>query len=202
MRSEGQQQTWQTNEKIIKQELSKQCLTFTELIEKTKLSRAVVNLHLKDLERTGKVTKQYKDGKLLNFLTDLGRADLGPLFDFRYSKDIFEMVERADKDFKETLNPAGFFYYMNSYLDLMLLAAVPVIRNLAEIQHDEEKSKVDALVEEATDVTIDLFVSDVAKVFAKDFLDIMLDYGKDLDVDALMEELKMRIKKTAKEELK
>jgi hypothetical protein len=197
MRSNVQEQAWETNEKTIKQELAKQNLTFTDLIEKTGLCRAVINQHLKELVKNEKVNKKYENGKVLNVLTENGRADLGPLYDFAYSKDILEMVNRADKDFKETLNPAGFFYYMNSYLDLMLLTTVPIIRNLANIKTDEKKSEVDILKEKITETTIDLFISDVARVFARDFLDIILKHGKELDVDALMKELKTRIKKQA-----
>lgn len=43
-------------------------LTFTELIEKSGLSRAIVNQHLKKLENEGIIKKEYEKGKILNKL--------------------------------------------------------------------------------------------------------------------------------------
>ena len=48
--------------------LNKQPLTFTELIKKSGLSRGTINQHLKDLQRDGKIKKEYRDGKILNLL--------------------------------------------------------------------------------------------------------------------------------------
>jgi DNA-binding transcriptional ArsR family regulator len=63
-----QKQVKGANERKIIQILNKESLTFTELIDRSKLSRAVVNQHLKDLERENIVKKEYKDGKILNVL--------------------------------------------------------------------------------------------------------------------------------------
>lgn len=43
-------------------------LTFKELLEKSGISRAVLNKHLKTLEKQGVIEKIYKDGKILNVL--------------------------------------------------------------------------------------------------------------------------------------
>jgi DNA-binding transcriptional ArsR family regulator len=51
-------------------------LTFTELIQKSGLSRGVVNLHLRKLEAAGMIKKEYSKGKILNVL--LPREKLSP----------------------------------------------------------------------------------------------------------------------------
>ena len=56
------------NKKKLLSILTEEPLTFTELIEKSKLSRAVVHKNLKSFENRGIIEKQYKNGKLLNIL--------------------------------------------------------------------------------------------------------------------------------------
>lgn len=43
-------------------------MNFKELVEKTGLSRGVVNIHLKSLEKEGVIKKTYESGKILNVL--------------------------------------------------------------------------------------------------------------------------------------
>ncbi|MGA3290329.1 MAG: winged helix-turn-helix domain-containing protein [Candidatus Bathyarchaeia archaeon] len=196
MRTEGQKQTWKTNDTTIKQALAKQNLTFKELIEKTGLSRAVVNQHLKELVKTEKVVKRFWDGKVVNVLTDDARRELGPLYQTNFAKEISMVLEKVDANFKETLNPEGFFSVMNYYLDLNLLTIIPMIRSADKLAIENEKlKKVDSdIFKELTDSIITLYVSDVAKAFAQDFLRIVLKYGKELDVDKLAKELAVRMK--------
>ena len=63
-----QQKAWRRNRHRIIGILNQESLTFTELIEKSGLSRAVVHEHLKDLLEDGSVRKIYKDGRILNVL--------------------------------------------------------------------------------------------------------------------------------------
>jgi DNA-binding transcriptional ArsR family regulator len=199
MRSEGQKQTWKDNETKIKKALAKQNLTFTELIEKTGLSRAVVNQHLKDLVKTEKVVKRLENDKIVNILTDNARKELGPLYQTSFAKEIESLLNKADINFQETLNPEGFFYYMNNYLDLMMLKIIPMIRETERIAIEiekQEKGNLDVF-KEITDSIITLYISDVAKYFAQDFLKIVLKYGKELDVNELIKGQTARIKKQA-----
>ena len=66
----AQEKMWKENENKLIQALNKSSLTFKELIDNHELglSRAVLNQHLKALEKQGIVKKEYKDGKLLNVL--------------------------------------------------------------------------------------------------------------------------------------
>jgi len=68
MRTEGQKQTWRGNESKIIDALRNESLTFTDIIKKTGLSRAVVNQHLKKLVEESKVSKVLENGRILNVL--------------------------------------------------------------------------------------------------------------------------------------
>lgn len=68
MRSHGQANIWNDNDKQIINALREENLTFTVLIQKSGLSRAVVNQHLKKLVEEGKVKKTFENGKILNVL--------------------------------------------------------------------------------------------------------------------------------------
>jgi DNA-binding Lrp family transcriptional regulator len=169
---------------------------YSALIKETNLSTATLTKHLTELEMQGIVAK---------FIDDVtGKYPFPVYYRLMQSwssidnleKDASLMLKRANEDFLKEMNPAGFFYYMNSYLNLRLLDLVPKIREVVSFQ-DKEKPEVDKAKEALIDAVIDLFFSDVAKVFAKDFLDIILKHGKELDVDLLMKELKERIKKQA-----
>jgi len=196
VRTEGQKQTWKDNDKTIKQALAKQNLNFTELIKKTRLSRAVVNQHLKELVRTGKVVKRYENGKVVNILTDDARKDLGPLYQTAFAKEVELVLGKVDANFQSTLNPEGFFSVMNFYLDLNLLTIIPLIRE--PMIRNAERFKNDAhaleVFKEYADVIITLYVSDVAKYFAQDFLNIALQHGKELDIDKFKKDLFARMK--------
>lgn len=63
-----QKRAWQENRNRIIQLLNNEPLTFKQVIEKSGLSRAVVNDHLKTLEKEGAIKKTYGSGKLLNIL--------------------------------------------------------------------------------------------------------------------------------------
>jgi len=63
-----QKQTWKRNRNRIISILSQRHLTFTELIQESRLSRAVVNQHLKKLEEEGIIKKEYVEGRILNVL--------------------------------------------------------------------------------------------------------------------------------------
>ena len=108
------------------------------------------------------------------------------------------VLKKADINFQDTLNPEGFFFTMNSYLDLMLLSIIPKIKDAERFSNENAKilkrNKL-SFIEDYTDIMIDLFISDTAKLFATDFLEIVLKSGKNLDVDALTRELTSRIKK-------
>ncbi len=56
------------NQRLIIKELNKEPLTFTELIARTGLSRAVVNNHIKEMESKGIIEKKYENKKILNVL--------------------------------------------------------------------------------------------------------------------------------------
>jgi DNA-binding transcriptional ArsR family regulator len=193
MRTDGQKLIWKENEKKIKQTLAKKNLTFTELIEKTGLSRAVVNKHLKELVKTEKVVKRLENDKIVNILTDDARRELGPQYIGSFAKEISLFLKKADTNFQETLNPEGFFYYMNSYLDLMMLKIIPIIRETEQLKNKEKKISIEKF-QELTENIITLYISDIAKAFAEDFIAIVLEYGKELDVELLMKGLKGRIK--------
>ena len=109
------------------------------------------------------------------------------------------ILKKANVNFQETLNPADFFLVMNNFLELNLLTIIPMIREIdkAAIENEKHKKVNSDVFKELTDSIITLYVSDVAKYFAEDFLDIVLKYGKDLDVNKLMKELKDRIEKQA-----
>lgn len=75
-----QKLVWLENRNKIIQLLIQQPLTFKEIIEKSGLSRAVVNQHLKSLEKEGIITKIYKEGKILNAINfEKARKTLVPL---------------------------------------------------------------------------------------------------------------------------
>lgn len=63
-----QKQTWKSNRNRIISILNQRPLTFTELIRESRLSRAVVNQHLKKLEKERIIKKEYVEGKILNVL--------------------------------------------------------------------------------------------------------------------------------------
>ena len=63
-----QKQTWKRNRNRIISILNQRRLTFTELIRESRLSRAVVNQHLKKLEEEGIIKKEYVEGRILNVL--------------------------------------------------------------------------------------------------------------------------------------
>lgn len=63
-----QKQTWKRNRNRIISILNQRHLTFTELIRESRLSRAVVNQHLKKLEEEGIIKKEYVEGRILNML--------------------------------------------------------------------------------------------------------------------------------------
>ena len=63
-----QKQTWKRNRNRIISILNQRHLTFTELIRESRLSRAVVNQHLKKLEEEGIIKKEYVEGRILNVL--------------------------------------------------------------------------------------------------------------------------------------
>ena len=63
-----QKQTWKSNRNRIISILNQRHLTFTELIRESRLSRAVVNQHLKKLEEEGIIKKEYVEGRILNVL--------------------------------------------------------------------------------------------------------------------------------------
>jgi len=70
-----QKLVWKENRNKIIQHLNEQPLTFKQLIEKSGLSRSVVNGHLKALETKGIIKKEYRKGKILNVL-QLSKIDL------------------------------------------------------------------------------------------------------------------------------
>lgn len=74
-----QKQVWLENRNKIIRLLNQQPLTFQEIIEKTGLSRAVVNQHLKQLEEEGIITKVYREKKILNVL-NITKIDLPFIF--------------------------------------------------------------------------------------------------------------------------
>jgi len=71
-----QKQTWKTNRNRIISIINQRHLTFTELIRESGLSRAVVNQHLKKLEKEGIIKKEYVKGKILNMLQPDERLSL------------------------------------------------------------------------------------------------------------------------------
>jgi hypothetical protein len=75
MPTDYQKIVWKQNQNKIIQLLNEQPLTFKQTIEKSSLSRSVVNEHLKALETKSVIKKEYKNGKLLNVL-QLSKIDL------------------------------------------------------------------------------------------------------------------------------
>jgi len=63
-----QQKERKRNQAKIIRKLAENSMTFKELVEKTGLSRAVVNQHLKALEKKHKIKKEYKNKRILNVL--------------------------------------------------------------------------------------------------------------------------------------
>ena len=73
--SHYQETQWKKNQNRIIQLLNEKSLTFTELIEKTGLSRSAVNKHLNSLEKEDVIEKRYASGKIVNVL-QLSRLDI------------------------------------------------------------------------------------------------------------------------------
>ena len=63
-----QKRAWEDNRNKIIRLLNNEPLTFKQVIEKSGLSRAVVNGHLRILEKEGVIKKTYESGRLLNVL--------------------------------------------------------------------------------------------------------------------------------------
>jgi DNA-binding transcriptional ArsR family regulator len=63
-----QKERWQENSNKIIRLLNDEPLTFKTIIEKSGLSRSVVNGHLKELEKEGIIKKEYRKGKVVNVL--------------------------------------------------------------------------------------------------------------------------------------
>jgi len=75
MPADYQKIVWKQNQNKVMQLLNEQPLTFKQIIEKSSLSRSVVNDHLKALETKSVIKKDYKNGKILNVL-QLSKIDL------------------------------------------------------------------------------------------------------------------------------
>lgn len=101
MRSNYQKVVQKQNQNKIIQLLNEQPLTFKQIIEKSSLSRSVVNEHLKALEEQGLIKKEYKNTKLLNVLTRKGEKSLAPfVFAIKsqhYAEGLILENEKAEK---------------------------------------------------------------------------------------------------------
>ena len=75
MPTDYQKIVWKQNQNKVIQLLNEQPLTFKQIIEKSGLSRSVINEHLKALEAKSVIKKEYKNGKILNVL-QLSKIDL------------------------------------------------------------------------------------------------------------------------------
>jgi len=96
-----QQKAWRRNRNRIIGILNQESLTFTKLIEKSRLSRAVVHEHLKALLEDGSVEKVYKDGKILNVLQPL-KLDLVEWF--LRQLEVYELPREVIEKGKVVLN--------------------------------------------------------------------------------------------------
>jgi DNA-binding HxlR family transcriptional regulator len=194
--------------KIIKALLDGKAHQYGELLKITKLSKATLSLHLKKMVEKEEVIRGMNTYEKYPYPVSYMLKQSWPLID-SLIKDISATLKKADDDFRETLDPTGFFYYMNSYLNLMMLWLIPLIRDMEKALSEKENAeKIKQLrnlkelpfepLEEYTDIMASLF-ADTAKIFAKDFFDMVLKYCEKLDFNELEEKLRERIKKQSAE---
>jgi len=107
MTSNYQKVVWEQNQSKILQLLNEQPLTFKQIIEKSSLSRSVVNEHLKVLEEQGLIKKEYKDSKLLNMLTEKGRVMAVSEEDVKEQEIIEEDFLKAEAIFHRIVKEKG-----------------------------------------------------------------------------------------------
>ena len=95
--------------------LNEKSLSFKELIEESKLSRTVVNNHLKDMLGKGLIKKIYESGKILNVLQpsklDLVKWFLSQLEEAGVPKEVI------DKG-RNVLNVEVYFFQPSSTCEL------------------------------------------------------------------------------------
>jgi DNA-binding transcriptional ArsR family regulator len=106
MRTHVQIKTWNDNKKKIINELQKEKLTFTELIKRTGLSKAVVNQHLKELIKDKMVEKILVNGKILNVLQteNLPKSLLFAANSLPYRLNNLDLIEQSSGEKEGTFS--------------------------------------------------------------------------------------------------
>jgi len=120
-----QKQAWRRNRSRIIKLLNKEPLSFTQLIQKSRLSRAIVNNHLKVLEKDGLIKKVYdsKSRKILNLL-QLERLDLVEWFvcqleNFDMPQEILNKGRKVLSEHVLLNSAVAYSYILNNTMDIL-----------------------------------------------------------------------------------
>jgi DNA-binding MarR family transcriptional regulator len=188
-----QRQNLEAEGKIIKALLDGKAHEYGELIKITKLSKPTLSLHLKEMVKKDEVLRIMDTNEKYPYPVSYRLKKSLPVLD-RINKEIVSVLKIADENFRETLDPDGFFLLMNDYVNLNMLSLIPLIREL-----DKSEKLIDKDRENLTNMWIDILVTQTAEMFATQFCHIVLHFGADLDVNVLTKELIERVKKRHKE---